>query len=108
MNWYLIVCIAVSAIVTVMLRAIPFIAYSGDRKLPEFIDYLGKTLPYAVMGMLVVFCMKNTSFLELADWAPQFIAGALVVATYVWKRSTIFSIVAGTACYMILIQMIFV
>lgn len=108
MNWYLIVSIVIASVVTVMLRAIPFIAFSGDKQLPPIINYLGKTLPYAIMGMLVVFCMKDTSFAVVSRWAPQLIASLLVVLTYVWKKSTILSIVAGTACYMILIQMVFV
>lgn len=107
MNWYVFWCVAISAIVTIALRAVPFIAFRGGKKLPDFIDYLGKTLPYAIMGMLVVFCMKSTSFVTVGQWAPQFIAGAIVVASYVWKRSTILSIVLGTACYMVLIQMVF-
>ena len=108
MNWYVFGCVAISAIVTALLRAIPFLAFGGGKQLPKYIEYLGKTLPYAIMGMLVVFCMKDTSFLVVSKWAPQFIAATIVVLTYIWKKSTILSIVAGTACYMILIQLVFV
>lgn len=108
MNWYMTIAIAVSAIVTIALRAVPFVAFGGDKKPPAFVDYLGKTLPYAVMGMLVVFCMKSTSFALLAGWVPQLIASIVVVVSYVWKKNTIVSIVLGTAVYMVLIQMVFV
>lgn len=107
MNWYVLICVVISAIVTIFLRAIPFLAFGGDKKLPVFIEYLGKTLPYAIIGMLVVFCMKEVSFDATVKWAPQFIAGAIVVLSYVWKKSTILSIVAGTVCYMLMVQMIF-
>ncbi len=107
MNWYAVIAIAISALVTVSLRAVPFVAFRGNKQLPAFVDYLGKTLPYAIMGMLVIFCLKSTSFALTRGWAPQLIAGALVVVTYVWKKSTILSIVAGTACYMVLIQIVF-
>lgn len=107
MNWYVLACVAISALVTVSLRAFPFIAFRGGKQLPSYIEYLGKTLPFAVIGMLVVFCMKSTSFTEVGKWAPQFIAGAVVAATYAWKKNTILSIVLGTALYMILVQMVF-
>lgn len=107
MNWYVAGAIAASALVTVLLRALPFLAFGKSGKMPDFVSYLGKTLPYAMMAMLVVFCMKSTTFVEVKAWAPQFIAAVLVVISYVWKRSTILSIVLGTACYMVLIQQVF-
>lgn len=107
MNIYVILAIAISAFVTLALRALPFIVFGNGRKLPSSIEYLGKTLPYAVMGMLVVYCLKETTFVSVSHWMPQLIAGVLVVATYVWKRSTILSILTGTISYMILVQFVF-
>lgn len=107
MNWYAVAAVAISAIVTVLLRALPFMAFGNKGKLPDFVSYLGETLPYAMMAMLVVFCMKSTSFGEVKLWVPQFIAATVVVVSYVLKKSTILSIVLGTACYMVIIQQVF-
>ena len=99
--------IAVTAAVTIALRFLPFLIFGGSRKTPAYVSYLGKVLPYAIMGMLVVFCLKNVSFSDLSGWLPALISGALVVALHVWKRKTLLSIVAGTVCYMLLVQFVF-
>ena len=71
------------------------------------INYLGKVLPYAIMGMLVVYCLKGVSFVKAPYGAPEGIACAVVVGLQVWKRSTFLSIIAGTVCYMVFVQMVF-
>ena len=98
--------VAVIAGVTIALRFAPFLLLRG-RETPKFIAYLGRVLPYAIMGMLVVYCLRGTSFAVVSNWMPQLIATALVVALHVWKRNTLLSIIAGTACYMILVQAVF-
>ena len=98
--------IAVSALVTAALRFLPFLLF-GDRPIPRWLDKLGRLLPYAVMGMLVVYCLKDVSFAALAGWLPALIASAVTVGSYVWKKNTLASILAGTACYMILVQAVF-
>ena len=98
--------VAVIAGVTIALRFAPFLLLRG-RETPKFIAYLGRVLPYAIMGMLVVYCLRGTSFAAVSDWMPQLIATALVVLLHVWKRNTLLSIIAGTACYMILVQVVF-
>ena len=98
--------VAVIAGVTIALRFAPFLLLRG-RETPKFIAYLGRVLPYAIMGMLVVYCLRGTSFAAVSNWMPQFIATALVVGLHVWKRNTLLSIIAGTACYMILVQAVF-
>ena len=98
--------VAVIAGVTIALRFAPFLLLRG-RETPKFIAYLGRVLPYAIMGMLVVYCLRGTSFAMVSNWMPQVIATALVVAFHIWKRNTLLSIIAGTACYMILVQVIF-
>lgn len=99
--------VAVIAAVTILLRFIPFLVFGGKRKTPEIITYLGKVLPYAIMGMLVVFCLKNVTPLEYPHGIPELIACAVVVGLHVWKRNTLLSIIGGTACYMVLIQLVF-
>ena len=99
--------VAVAGIVTVALRFLPFLIFGGDRKTPAFISYLGKVLPYAIMAMLVVFCLKNVSLVSTPYGLPELISCTLVVLLHVWKRNTLISIIGGTVCYMVLVQMVF-
>ena len=101
------IMIAVIAAVTILLRFLPFLVFGGKRKTPEIITYLGKVLPCAIMGMLVVFCLKGVSPTVYPYGLPELIACVLVVVLHVWKRNTLLSIVGGTACYIILIQLVF-
>lgn len=102
-----ILIVAISALVTIILRFIPFLIFNGKRKTPEIILYFGKVLPYAIMAMLVVYCLKSTEFTSVKGFLPQLIAGAVVVLSYVWKRNTLISIAGGTVCYMLLVQFVF-
>ena len=106
-KFYAIAMIAVIALVTAALRFLPFFIFRGNRKTPKYIEYLGKVLPYAIMGMLVVYCLKGVTFTALENWLPQLIASALVVLTHLWKRNTLLSIISGTVCYMVLVQLVF-
>ena len=99
--------IAVCAVVTAALRFLPFVIFGENRKTPEVITYLGKVLPFAIMGMLVVYCLKATGFGAVSEFLPQVIACVVVGALYVWKRNTLISIVCGTVCYMLLVQLVF-
>lgn len=94
--------IGVIAGVTVLLRFLPFFIF-GERKTPAFLTYLGNYLPYAVMAMLVVYCLKGISFAEFAGWMPSAAAVAVVVGLHLWKKNTLLSIVGGTICYMLLL-----
>lgn len=102
-----ILIIAVSAGVTMALRFLPFIIFGGGKETPRYITYLGSVLPYAIMGMLVVFCLKNVSLLSAPFGIPEIVSCLLVVILHVWKRNTLLSIIAGTICYMLLIQLVF-
>ena len=99
--------VAVCALVTIALRFLPFVIFRGDRPTPPYIVYLGKVLPYAIMGMLVVFCLKNVSLTAAPHGLPELVACALTALLHVWKRNTLISIIGGTAAYMIMVQMIF-
>lgn len=105
-NTYVIAMIAVMAIVTMLLRFLPFMIF-GERKTPKYIDYLGKYLPYAIMGMLVVYCLKGITFMGAPFGIPEIIAIAVTAGLHIWKRNTLISIICGTVCYMLLIQFIF-
>ena len=106
-KFYAIAMIAVISLVTAALRFLPFFIFRGNRKTPPYIEYLGKVLPYAIMGMLVVYCLKGVTFTTLENWLPQLIASALVVLIHLWKRNTLLSIISGTVVYMLLVQLVF-
>ena len=99
--------VLILAAVTAAIRFLPFLIFNGKRETPAFITYLGRVLPYAVMGMLVVFCFKSVSFLKAPFGIPELIAGAVVVGLHAWRRNTLLSILSGTAVYMLLIQLVF-
>ena len=100
--------IGICAAVTALLRFIPFMIFGGKRKTPAFINYLGKVLPFAIIGMLVVFCLKGVALTSYPHGIPEFIGVAVVAALHVWKRNTLLSIGAGTVIYILLVNFIFV
>lgn len=102
-----ILLVAVIVAVTAGLRFLPFFVFGENRKNPPLIAYLGQVLPYAIMGMLVVYCLKGISFAAAPFGIPEIIATAAVVLLHLWKRNTLLSIGAGTLCYMLLVQLVF-
>ena len=94
--------VAVMAVVTIVLRFLPF--WVLKKKTPRYISYLGEVLPSAIIGMLVVYCLKDTDIIAPPHGLPEFIAGAIVVGLQVWKRNSLISILTGTAVYMLMIQ----
>ena len=99
--------VAVVALVTIGLRFLPFAIFSGSKQTPPFVAYLGRVLPYAIMGMLVVYCLKNITFTAAPFGIPELIGCALVALLHIWKRNTLISIGVGTVCYMLLVQLVF-
>ena len=99
--------IAVIALVTAGLRFLPFWIFGENRKTPPIVTYLGKVLPYAIMGMLVVYCLKGVTLTSAPYGIPEAIGCMTVAALHVWKRSTLLSIGGGTIVYMLLIQFVF-
>lgn len=99
--------IAVIALVTAALRFLPFWIFNENRKTPPMISYLGQVLPYAIMGMLVVYCLKDVSFTAAPFGIPEAIGCAVVTVLHIWKRNTLLSIGAGTICYMLMVQFLF-
>ena len=97
--------VAVMAIVTVLLRALPFLLFR--KQTPKYISYLGRVLPPAIIGMLVIYCLKDITPSVSPFGLPEVIAAACVAVMQVWKRSALISILSGTAVYMVLIQMVF-
>ena len=106
-NTYAVLTIAVCALITAALRFLPFLIFGENRKTPPVITYLGQVLPFAIMGMLVVYCLKDMTFLSAPFGIPEIIGCTIVAGLHIWKRNTLLSIGAGTVCYMLLVQFIF-
>ncbi len=106
-NLHAALTIAVMAVVTALLRCLPFFVFGGKRSTSPFVAYLGKYLPYAMMGMLLVYCYKGVSLTSAPFGMPELLAGLVVVLLHVWKRNSLLSIGLGTACYMMLVQFVF-
>jgi branched-subunit amino acid transport protein AzlD len=102
-----ILLVVVAVLVTMATRFLPFLIFGENRKTPPIIEYLGKVLPFAIMGMLVVYCLKDVSVLRFPYGLPELISCAVVAALHVWKRSSLLSIGGGTVCYMLLVQLVF-
>lgn len=96
--------VAVCALATVFLRAMPFVCFGGKRGVPRLVSALGRTLPPAIMAALVVYCLKGVPYGAFSEGAKQLAAAAAVVALHIWKRNTLLSIAGGTALYMLLIR----
>ena len=98
--------IAVVVLGTVITRSISFIIFPANRETPPFITYLGKVLPAAVMGMLVIYCYKSIDFSSATHGIPEIVAGLVVAGLQFWKKNMLISICVGTALYMVLIRVI--
>ena len=105
MKIYAILMILMSAAITFALRALPFAIFRGNRQMPTIIQQLGNILPSAIMAVLVIYCIKDvsTSFTQSGLW--QIISVVVTAVSYKWKHNTFFSILLGTACYMVLIRL---
>ena len=100
---YLIAAIAVISIVTWVLRALPFLLF-GSRPLPQTIQYLGKALPPAIMTILVIYCLRDTNITQFPYGFSELAACLLIIVLQITRKNMYLSIIAGTACYMILIR----
>lgn len=99
--------VAIMALITFLLRFIPFLVFPADKKTPAVITYLSNALPCAIMGMLVIYCLKDVSLFTGNHGIPEAICVILVVLLHKWKHNSLLSIFVGTVVYMLLIQMVF-
>ena len=99
--------IVVATLVTMATRFLPFLIFGEKRETPQLITYLGQVLPFAIMGMLVIYCMKDVSFLSAPFGAPELMGCAVVALLHLWKRNSLLSIGVGTVFYMLLVQLVF-
>lgn len=101
------IIIAMVALGTMVMRFLPFLIFPAGRPTPRYIQYLGKVLPGAIFGMLVIYCLKNVSPLAAPHGIPELLSIAVVVVLHLWKKQMILSMAGGTLLYMVLIQLVF-
>ena len=105
-DWHSAGIVAAAVLVTAATRFLPFLLFENGRKTPPFLTKLGKVLPCAIMGMLVVYCLKDISFTAAPYGLPELLGCAAVAVLHIWKRNTLLSIGGGTALYMLLLQLL--
>jgi branched-subunit amino acid transport protein AzlD len=93
---------------TVLTRSLPFLLFPEHREIPKYIKYLADILPFTIIGMLVVYCLKDISFTQAPHAIPEAISIAIIVVLHLWKKNTLLSIGGGALFYMILVQYVFV
>ena len=103
------IIITLTAVVaaTMLTRFLPFIIFPAGKPTPKYIVYLGRVLPPAIFGMLVIYCLKDVTILSGSHGIPELISIAIVVGLHLWKRQMLLSIFVGTVCYMLLVQLVF-
>lgn len=102
-----IITVAMVVLGTMLTRFLPFLLFPAGKPTPKYIQYLGKVLPPAVFGMLIVYCLKGVDVLGGSHGLPELISILLVIGLHLWKRQTLLSIAGGTVCYMLLVQTVF-
>jgi len=106
-NSHAVLLIVITASVTIALRFLPFLIFREGKKTPALLTYLGKVLPFAIMGMLVVYCLKGIRLTEAPYGIPELLSCTIVAGLHIWKRNTLLSIGLGTLTYMLLVQLVF-
>ena len=101
------ITIAMVVLGTLITRFLPFIVFPAGKPTPKFVKYLGRVLPPAVFGMLIIYCLKNVSVFTGSHGIPELIAIAVTAGLHLWKRQMLLSIAGGTIVYMLLVQLVF-
>lgn len=99
------ILVAAMSVTTILLRALPFFVFR--KKTPAYVAYLGEVLPPAIIGMLVIYCLKDISVSISPFGIPELLAVLCVVGVQIWRRNSLVSILSGTVVYMVLIQVVF-
>lgn len=103
----IIITITVIALATMFTRFLPFLVFNNTDKLPKFVRYLAEVLPFAVIGILVVYSLRNIKLFNDNTLFPTLISLSVIVLLHLWKRQVLLSILLGTLCYMFLLQVVF-
>ena len=108
MNEKIWLIVALIAVITALLRFLPFVLFSNNKKTPKIIDKLSRVLPYAIMAMLVVYCLKDVSFTQGGTYGiPEAISIIFIVIIHKLKHNMLLSVGLGTLLYMALVQLFF-
>ena len=102
-----IITIAMVVLGTMLTRFLPFLIFPAGRETPQYIQYLGKVLPAAVFGLLVVYCLRSVDLFSGSHGLPEALSIVLVIVLHLWRRQMLLSIAGGTICYMLLVQLVF-
>lgn len=104
---YMLFAILVMTVITFILRYLPFQIFH-NRPTPRVVSYLGLALPPAIIGMLVIYCLRNIDFIGQRYYAPsELVAGLIVILLHAWKRNLLLSITVGTIINMLMKQITF-
>ena len=101
------IIVLVITLITVLTRVLPFLLFPQHKETPKYIRYLGRVLPCAIIGMLIIYCLKSVSLFSAPFGAPELIAVAVVILLHKWKHNTLLSIGGSTVLYMLMIQFVF-
>ncbi len=104
-TFFICIMFAIGAMIT---RFLPFVLFKGNKANNSYINYLGQVLPYAAIGLLVVYCLKDINFTVASHGIPEAIAILCIGVLHYWKENTLISIGLGTIVYMVLVQMVFI
>ena len=102
-----IITVAIVVLGTAVTRFLPFLVFPSGKPTPKYVQFLGKFLPAAVFGLLVIYSLKDVNVFAGSHGIPEMIAILLVIILHVWKRQMLLSIAGGTVCYMLLVQLVF-
>lgn len=102
-----IITIGMVVLGTLLTRFVPFLVFPEGKPTPRYVQYLGKVLPAAVFGLLVIYSLKNVHIFTGSHGIPELVSVAVVVCLHFWKRQMLLSIAGGTICYMLLVQFLF-
>ena len=105
MNQHAALLVGIMAIGTVLLRVLPFLVF--QKRTPPLISYLGQVLPPAIIGLLVIYCLKDISLRSAPFGLPEILAAFLVIGLHAWNRNSLLSILSGTAAYMLMLRLVF-
>lgn len=104
-NLEILIAILISAVITFGLRALPFIIFKGDKKMPKSLEKLGSMLPMVIMAVLIVYCLKDVGS-DFHSGIAQIVAVLIVFISYKLKHNTLLSIVLGTGTNMLLLYIL--
>ena len=102
------IVIAAVALGTMVTRFLPFFVFSGKKPVPKYVEYLGRALTGAALGLLVIYGFKNVNVLAGSHGLPELISLVVIVLLHIWRRNMLLSIAAGTGLYMLLVNFVFV